>query len=140
MSALASARICLLRGINVRTYIQSGNAVFDSPDSTADLETCIAKAFDPRHGFVPRVMVLTAAELDQAVALNPYEAEAGTTRALEQADTQHDRLALHGRYLYRHTPKGMSGSRIAPRLERLAGVSATARNWRSVLAIQALAH
>ncbi|MFT7621969.1 MAG: hypothetical protein ACI9WU_001134 [Myxococcota bacterium] len=43
--------------------------------------TKIGTAFDQQHGFVPPVMVLTAAELDQAVALNPSALESGLSKA-----------------------------------------------------------
>jgi uncharacterized protein (DUF1697 family) len=44
-----------------------------------------------------------------------------------------------GRVLYLHTPDGLGRSKLAAAAERLLGVEATARNWRTVQALIALA-
>src|SRR5262245_23969597 len=62
---------------DVRTYIQSGNAVFRS--GTSDVRrlcTQISAAISKSHGFEPRVLLLTQKELEAAAASNPFP-EAG---------------------------------------------------------------
>jgi uncharacterized protein (DUF1697 family) len=39
---------------------------------------------------------------------------------------------LKGKAFYLHTPNGFGTSKLAGRVERLLGVEATARNWRTV--------
>jgi len=46
---------------------------------------------------------------------------------------------LATKVLYLHTPDGLGKSKLAERLERLLGVQATARNWRSVMKILEIA-
>jgi uncharacterized protein (DUF1697 family) len=48
-------------------------------------------------------------------------------------------FALKGRFFYLHTPDGFADSKLRSRVERFIGVDATARNWRTVTALNALA-
>src|SRR5262245_5088414 len=58
---------------DVRTYIQSGNVVFRSSASdVAPLCQRLTAAISKSHGFEPRVLVLTRAELERAAAGNPF--------------------------------------------------------------------
>ncbi|HEU4531746.1 MAG TPA: DUF1697 domain-containing protein [Steroidobacteraceae bacterium] len=135
----------------VRTYIQSGNAVFSCREtSAAKLARRIQAVVAKRFGFEPRVMVLSDAELEQAAAGNPYKQavrtepkfvhlyfldaapERARLEALEAVRHESESFALAGRVLYLHTPKGYGISKLAERAERLLGVTATARNWRTV--------
>lgn len=53
----------------VRTYIQSGNVVFDSTSKgIGGLATRISQRIEKRHGFCPRVLFLSAKELQSAVS------------------------------------------------------------------------
>jgi uncharacterized protein (DUF1697 family) len=141
----------------VRTYINSGNAVFKSPVSDPrDLERRLSKAVERRHGFAPRVLALTRGELEEAAAGNPFP-EAHTnhksvhvfflaappdrpdTDGLEHLRIQSERFALKGRFFYLHTPEGFGTSKLAKGAERLLGVPATARNWRTVTTLIELA-
>jgi len=139
--------------LDVRTYIQSGNVVFESATTAPDrLATQIAHAVSKTHGFEPRVLLLTRGELERAVAGNPFpEAKdnpnsvhlfflAGTAKkadlpALASLKTKSERFALKGTVFYLHAPDGFGTSKLAARAERLLGVDATARNWRTVLAL-----
>ena len=63
---------------DVKTYIQSGNAVFhaDGVDN-AELSDAISAAIQERHGFAPQVLLLGISDLAEAIASNPFpEAEA----------------------------------------------------------------
>jgi uncharacterized protein (DUF1697 family) len=136
---------------DVRTYIQSGNAVFCSRASDASrLATRISKAIAAEHGFEPFVLVMSREELAKAAAANPYAKAAATTatsvhlfflsavpeapnlEAMQKLKTAGESFALDGRTLYLHTPDGFGISKLAERAERLLGVPATARNWRTV--------
>ena len=137
----------------VRTYIQSGNAVFRSSSSDAErLAKKIAGAIAKLRGFEPRVLVLAAAELERAAAANPFPEAAREPKtvhlfflaakpakpdlkAIEELRTKTERFALKGRVFYMHTPDGLGKSKLATRAERLLGVEATARNWNTVMAL-----
>ena len=52
--------------------------------------------------------------------------------SIEALKANTERFALKGRTFYLHTPDGFGTSKLAARAERLLGVEATARNWRTV--------
>jgi uncharacterized protein (DUF1697 family) len=134
----------------VQTYIQSGNAILRSAVSDVSrLEKRLAAAVLKSHGFEPRVFVLERTDLQKAAAGNPFpEADANPQSlhlfflaerpkkpdlaALEAVKSRTERFALQGRVFYLHTPDGFGISKLAERVERLLGVAATARNWRTV--------
>jgi uncharacterized protein (DUF1697 family) len=75
--------VALLQGIglqSVKTYIQSGNAVFQSKTGEVkSLAQKIGAAIKMNHGFEPTIWLLEANTLAQAIKSNPYpEAEANT--------------------------------------------------------------
>ena len=141
----------------VRTYIQSGNVVFKSDESDGRrLADRIAMSVESNHGFAPRVMVLTVDEVRAAVMANPFKAGENAPKllhlyfldeappspdldAMQRLKGDSESFELAGKVLYLHTPDGYGTSRLAERLERLLGVAATARNWRTVAKILELA-
>ena len=109
----------------------------------------LAVAVSRSHGFEPRVLMLTRRELDRAVAANPFPEASENPRSLhlfflaslpkgpdlpsiDALKARTERFALKGRIFYLHTPDGFGVSKLAARVERLLGVEATARNWRTV--------
>ena len=141
----------------IKTYIQSGNVVFQSQEGSAcDLADRMGGAIHERHGFTPHVFVLELGELESAMASNPFpeaESEPETLHlyflasvpqnpdlnALDSIKRNGERFALEGRVFYLHAPGGIGRSKLAARVERSLGVAVTARNWRSVCKIIALA-
>ena len=150
----------LLEGMGlseVRTYIQSGNVVFEcSKKDKPKLAANITAAIKAQHGFAPHVLLLEAAELKQAMAGNPYpeaEAEPGSLhlffldetprqpdlKALEGLKVNKESFKLAGRVFYLHAPDGVGNSKLAARAEKLLGVAATARNWNTVCKLAEMA-
>ncbi len=135
---------------DVHTYIQSGNVVFRSMGkSPSALSSKIAGAVQSSHGFQPRVLVLSLDAFRDAVAATPFpatDAESKTVHlcfltepaprpdldAMDAVKTDSEEYVLSKEVLYLHTPDGLGKSRLAQKVERLLGVQATARNWRSV--------
>jgi uncharacterized protein (DUF1697 family) len=142
---------------DVRTYIQSGNAIFRSAECDVNrLAKQVTAAVSRSRGFEPRVLVLTRGDLERAAANNPFAEAEDSPKfvhlffladlpkkpdlpALEALKARRERFALKGRVLYLHTPEGFGRSRLATRAERLLGVDATARNWRTVTTLLELA-
>jgi uncharacterized protein (DUF1697 family) len=137
----------------VRTYIQSGNAVFQyKPADAKQLASKVTAVIKKKRGFAPHVHVLGAQQLAKVVQANPFpEAEsepkslhvwflaekptkAGLT-ALEALKSKSEQLELQGTAFYLHAPDGIGRSKLAAAVERHLGVAATARNWRTVCAI-----
>ncbi|MGH7546859.1 MAG: DUF1697 domain-containing protein [Gemmatimonadales bacterium] len=142
--------------VDVRTYIQSGNAIFRSGLSAERLATRLRAAVSKSHGFEPRVLVLSRRELESAAAGNPFPEAAKNPRtlhlfflaerpmkpdlkALEAIKAKTEQFELKGRIFYLHTPDGFGTSKLAERAERLLGVDATARNWRTVTTLLEMA-
>ncbi len=141
---------------NVRTYIQSGNAVFSSASEPGKLSREIKAAIDERFGFVPEVLLLGTTRLRSIAAANPFpdaESEPKSLHVsfLSQAATDPDldtlnsikapseqfELTDHALYLY--APDGIGRSKFAARVERCLGVAATGRNWNTVAKLIELA-
>jgi uncharacterized protein (DUF1697 family) len=141
---------------DVRTYIQSGNAVFRSQKiDVAAVAEKIKAAVRRGYGFAPEVIIVTAAELSKAMAANPYpEAEADhksvhlyfmaakpkapDLAALDALRANGERFALKGKVFYLHAPIGVGKSKLFARIEKKLGVPATARNWRTCGALKAM--
>lgn len=142
---------------HVKTYIQSGNVVLRSSMSDPSrVATRLKSAVSESHGFEPRVLVLDRSALEKAVAANPFpKAEANPKslhlfflaeqpkspdlKSLNTVKGKTEAFALKGRIFYLHTPDGFGISKLAERAERFLGVDATARNWRTVTTVLALA-
>lgn len=134
----------------VRTYIQSGNVIFQSQAvNTTQLSVRISSAIMKSHGFEPKVLLLDSATLDKAIKSNPYpeaKSEPNTLhvnflslippapdlKSLEKIKAESERFHLAGEVLYLHAPKGIGRSKLAAGMERLLGVPMTSRNWRTV--------
>lgn len=133
-----------------RSYIQSGNLVLRTRAGTAEaLAKRIGKLVLKNYEFEPRVFVLSVADVQSAVAANPFpHAEAAPQtlhlfflagvpqapdmQSLNGLRTGQEAFALKGAVFYLHSPDGLGVSRLAGRAEKLIGVDATARNWRTV--------
>ena len=142
---------------DVETYIQSGNAVFRSTETNASLlSDRIRTAIKASHGFEPWVLLLQSEEVERAVRLNPFpgaESEPKTLHvyflafspehpdldALERIKGKGERFVLKDEVFYLHAPDGVGRSKLAANAEKLLGVPATARNWRTVLKVTAMA-
>jgi uncharacterized protein (DUF1697 family) len=142
---------------NVKTYIQSGNAVFVSPEKdTARLASSIGREIKKRRGFEPHVLLLTLEDLERAMRKNPFTEESIDPRtlhagflaakpekpnlkALESLKTENERFRLIDKVFYLHAPEGIGRSKLAANVERLLGVPMTDRNWRTVSRIREMA-
>ena len=141
----------------VRTYIQSGNAVLKASDTDREgLADRLAGAIEEAKGFRPAVMLLTPGELEAAMAGNPFpeatdepnrlhlwflaaDPEEPDLDALRSLRAPSERFELRGRIFYLHAPDGIGRSKLAARVERALGVEATARNWRTVETLHGMA-
>lgn len=139
---------------DVETYLQSGNAVFTTDTTDPDaLAGGIEEELRSRLGMDVKVLARTAAELAQVVERNPFPE--GTTEpkklhvaflsaapdgervaALDPTPFQPDELRLGDRAVYLWYPNGYGRTKLTNDvLERKLGVTATTRNWNTVLAL-----
>jgi uncharacterized protein (DUF1697 family) len=139
---------------DVKTYLQSGNVVLaDAKDPARKLERLIAERF----GLQIPVVVRTRVQLAAVVRANPLGKVAtdpkryqvsfldGTLKPavvakLEDVAVPEERFVVRGREVYAWHPAGVARSKLWAMLAgRSLGVTATARNWATVLALLELA-
>lgn len=168
-------RVALLRGVNVsgagrlpmaeframldamglgpaRTYIQSGNAVFESERPAGGLEQEIRDAVAARFGFAPETFVLGLEELAAAATDHPFadadprrvhvcfvrETPSPDEAALQALALPGDGWAIGARRFTLHTPGGYGTSKLAEKLPRLLPQPMTARNLRTLRELHAM--
>ena len=146
----------------VATYIQSGNMVFTSAKtSVTRLADALEAEITSRLGVRPAVVVLSAPQLAQVIADNPFPDEtnpkylhavfrrdvvdasgiAAVAAAVERArdSGSRDEAAVVGRTLFLRTPDGLGRSELAAQLARSSVQSTgTARNWATVTKLMAM--
>lgn len=142
---------------NVRTFIQSGNCVFEAADTDASvLADRIAERIEQNFEFRPAVMVLEKSDLESAIKNNPFAKIADEPKCVHfsflktpalnpdleairllQKETEQFELTENVFYLY--APDGIGRSKLAAQAEKKLGVPATARNLRAVLKLAELA-
>jgi uncharacterized protein (DUF1697 family) len=143
---------------DAKTLLQSGNVVFDGGrKSAASVERLLEKETAKRLNVAPDYFVRTAEEWDAIVARNPFpkEAEKDPSRfvaiCLRDAPKPKDVDALRasirgpevvravGRELYVVYPDGQGTSKLTNVvIEKALSTRGTARNWNTVLKLQAL--
>ena len=139
----------------VRSYIQSGNVVFERAAPARDaLAAELERAVSERFGVAPRVVLRTAPELAALVAAHPFDDGGAQTHVaflaetpgpeavarVEALDVAPDEVVVAGSDVYLRFPDGYANARVtAAVLERVLGVPGTARNWRTVTTLAALA-
>lgn len=142
---------------NVRTYIQSGNVIFETGTAlAARLPGLVSDAILAEHGFAAPVIVRSASELARIVRANPYvpaenERElyvafladspaADRIASLDPHRSPPDEFVVRGREIYLRYRRGAGNSRLTTAYfdSRLATTS-TARNWNTTRKLLELA-
>ena len=143
---------------DVAAYIQSGNIVFTAaPGLAARLPPLITRRIADELGLTVPLVTRTRDEIAAVVAANPFLAEgsdpatlyvsfladtpsAQSVAALDPARSPPDRFIVRGREIYLCFPGGSARSRLTnDYFDRRLGTVSTARNWRTVQKLLALA-
>ena len=145
----------LLEGLgfaDVRTYIQSGNVVFEAATVPEALSPVIERALAAQLGFEVPVVLRTPVELRRVAEGNPFSdrgaeprqlhvtflAEAPDPSGVEKLarDAQRhlpDECCLVGREVYLYCPNGYGQTTLTPSfIESRLKVPTTTRNWNTV--------
>ena len=138
---------------NVQTYIQSGNVIFESSSSDADiLKTIIEKEIEITFGFSIAVLIRSTDNFVDVIKNNPFMqkeiAEDNTkllvaflsetpseaaTKSIRKYAVPPEDLVARNREIYLLFPNGYGKSKLSNSfLEKKLGVIATARNWKTV--------
>lgn len=143
---------------DVATHVNSGNLVFSAQGEIADLERALANEVQTFLGKPIQVLVLTATEWIQAVEQCPYAPtedkfvhvqvhrnplpESVASAMVDEVAAAGDgtELTVRDRWVYLHTPMGLSKSVVFKKSPRTASQDdpGTARNLNSSKAIAVL--
>lgn len=141
---------------NVRTLLNSGNVVFDSPRGIGSLGAgAIRDAIANRTGVRAEVKVLSAADLGRIVGENPFAdriehpsrflvafpstpADLAKITILEQADHAPELFAVGSLAAYLGCAPGILESILLEKFSRLIGTAVTTRNWSTVLKLHSM--
>jgi len=140
---------------NIQTYIQSGNVVFSSSSKdTGKLARKIEREITDQFGFDVPVLLRTKNEIDSMLKINPFLEKKGVDESKlhvtllahapdksvqkMNATGEHetDRFVLKGDNVFLYCPGGYGKTRFSNVfLEKLLGVTATTRNWKTINAL-----
>ena len=140
----------------VRTYIQSGNVVFQADRAVASrLPERIAARIAEQHGYRTTAVLRTREELARVCGNNPFaggddkffhvvflpgEPAAAKVAALDPDRSPPDQFAVRGREIYLQLPAGVGHSKLTPAyFDSRLGMTGMARNWRTVERLHAMA-
>jgi uncharacterized protein (DUF1697 family) len=177
---IVPAYVAMLRGINVggnplkmawlraacetvglrevRTYLQSGNIVFQSSLAAAKLAATLKSTIDKQTRLPVPVVIRSAKEMEGIVAHNPFLKRGGIDASklhvtfLGDMPKQIDRVRLDKlagtrdqyfhvkREIYLHCPINYGETKLSnAAIEKALGVSATTRNWNTVTTLAEMA-
>jgi uncharacterized protein (DUF1697 family) len=141
----------------VRSYIQSGNVVFEAPSRVAArVPAVVGEAIRERFDFDAPIVLRSLEELDVVIRNSPFvdrgepdralhvvfladTPPAGRVRELDPQRSPDDSFVVQGRDIYLWLPNGVARSKLTNDYfdSKLKTVS-TCRNWRTVMALHAL--
>ena len=142
---------------DVRTHLQSGNVLLSSPLAGTRLEQALERQLADGLGFEVEVLVRSRKQLTDIVARDPLgevaknpsrhlvtflrsKPPAKVVRELAAEDVAPEQFVVEGREIYAWHPEGIQRSPLAKMLtDKKLGVTATARNWSTVLKLLELA-
>ncbi|MCJ8324894.1 MAG: DUF1697 domain-containing protein [Rhizobiales bacterium] len=133
---------------NIRTYIQSGNVIFDSNlTDKAEFANQLGLVIEQKYGFLPKIFILEKAQLLAVLAKQSLSfddekyvylyflqqpAKLAKLADIEALMAIGDEYKLTDDVFYLHCPNGIGKSKLLDKLEILLGVKTTTRNLRSV--------
>jgi len=138
---------------DIKTYIQSGNVIFESKEKHSEtaLAAQIARAVKNKYGFEVPVLVKDLAAWKQAIVQNPFLKEkninpeklhitflaeqpaAENIEKIKKTPFPPDRFEWKGKEIYLHCPDRYGETKFSNKFfENKLKVQATTRNWKTV--------
>jgi uncharacterized protein (DUF1697 family) len=143
---------------NVRTYVQSGNVVFESRQKPAAWLPGLERSLEALARLPVSVIIRTPGDLSRIIAVNPFLSDPAAdpkklhvvflSRAappdaaaiLAAVDIGGDHIQVVGAEIFCHCPGGFAEFKLTnKRIEKLLSVKATVRNWTTVNKLHELA-
>jgi uncharacterized protein (DUF1697 family) len=139
---------------NVKTYIQSGNVIFQNKHTIGLKDTIeISNEIHRKMGFEPKVIIINLIQFSESIKRNPFPIDNGkilhfffleskpktpAIEKLESLKTESEEFALIENVYYLYAPDGIGRSKLAAASEKLLGVTITARNLNTVNKLAAM--
>jgi uncharacterized protein (DUF1697 family) len=140
---------------DVKTLLQSGNAVFAAPGQAPEqIASAIESAIAERFGLKVPILVRTAAELRAVIEKNPMEVrdpkkflvlflnEVPAKDLMDGIDPipfLPEEMIAGEREIYVYHPDGMQNAKLVTHLGKRLAMPTTGRNWNTVTKLLALA-
>ncbi len=138
---------------NVKTYIQTGNVIFDSKENSREkLAQKIKDLIFGHYGFDVGIVMLNEKALAKAISENPFVNESNVDmkqlyvaflseepseenhERMKQANIDNDIAMLSGEVMYLKYDANAGNSKLSTNLiENKLNVTATSRNWNTTL-------
>jgi uncharacterized protein (DUF1697 family) len=140
----------------VRTYIQSGNVIFDAPAGAPGICDAIKANIEKRYGYRIPLILRTSAQLLKTIRDNPFlkagahekmlyvyfladSPNPSAIAALDPSRSAPDAFHVRGQEIYLHLPNGMGQSKLTNAyFDSKLSTTCTARNWATVLKLSEL--
>lgn len=128
---------------NVKTYIQSGNVVFQAKQVSI---ARLGKLMTAKFGFKPEVIILEQSEFESSIQHNPYHPTDGKfahfyfcskapeidSAKLEKYVSESEEYKIKNKVFYLYAPKGIGRSKLVANIESCLGVPVTGRNLNTI--------
>jgi uncharacterized protein (DUF1697 family) len=144
--------LCVGIGLkNVRTYVQSGNIVFEAQGAASHWSQVLERKLAGETRLPVTVIVRSAADMGKVLAANPFLKERGidpaklhvtflqqppeksAVEALGKVSAGADRFKWVEKEIYLHCPNGYGRSKLSNNaIEKVLSLRATTRNWNTV--------
>lgn len=140
---------------NARTYIQSGNLVFETDETNEKtISNTLSKAIEKQFNFKIQILTLLKRHVETVLNQSPFSPiepkhlnmwflseipNAPDALAIMDLKAESEEYNITDKCFYLHAPKGIGRSKLAAKIEKILGVPTTARNLNSVQKILALA-
>jgi uncharacterized protein (DUF1697 family) len=136
---------------NIRTYVQSGNVVFEAAQNPEAWLPDLERKLEGQTRLPVSVLVRTPAQMGRLIATNPFLRQPDVdpkklhvtflssvptppaVDALRAIDTGSDQFQLVGAHIYLYCPAGFADVKLTSKvIEKILSVKATTRNWNTV--------
>lgn len=151
--------LCVELGFqSVRTYVQSGNVLFDARGSASKLSKELERQLAGEVRLPVTVILRTIAELETVLACNPFLKDKAIDRSklhvtflasaatkdasakLASIEAGPDRYHIAGKEVFLYCPEGYGRTKLSNNaIEKRLSVRATTRNWNTVSKLCAMA-
>jgi uncharacterized protein (DUF1697 family) len=143
---------------NVRTYVQSGNVVFEAAGAPSQWLASVERKLVGESRLPVRVLVRTQEQMGRIIGGNPFLPDKAIDRSklhvtflnnaptrdavvkLKGVDSGGDQFHVVGEEVYLYCPNGYGQTKLSNNaLEKVLSVHATTRNWNTVNTLHEMA-